>query len=50
MYRTGADEAHRRRLKLVTDLRGAIDQNALTLVYQPKVSLDPSAARRGQPR
>src|SRR5260370_15646191 len=39
MYRSGEDEKHRRRLKLATDLRGAIDQNALTLVYQPKVEM-----------
>src|SRR5581483_5823395 len=39
IYRTGGDEDHRRRLKLVTDLRGAIDSNALTLVYQPKVDM-----------
>jgi diguanylate cyclase (GGDEF)-like protein len=45
MYRTGADEAHRRRLKLVTDLRGAIDQNALTLVYQPKVAMESRLVR-----
>jgi len=39
IYRTGGDEEHRRRLKLATDLRGAIDSNALTLVYQPKVAM-----------
>jgi diguanylate cyclase (GGDEF)-like protein len=39
-YRSGGDEEHRRRLKLVTDLRGAIDKNALTLVYQPKVAME----------
>jgi len=39
-YRTGGDEEHRRRLKLVTDLRGAIDGDALTLVYQPKVAVE----------
>ena len=45
MYRTGGDEEHRRRLKLVTDLRGAIDQNALTLVYQPKVEMETRSVR-----
>jgi diguanylate cyclase (GGDEF)-like protein len=45
MYRTGGDEEHRRRLKLVTDLRGAIDQNALTLVYQPKVAMETRSVR-----
>jgi diguanylate cyclase (GGDEF)-like protein len=45
MYRTGADEAHRRRLKLVTDLRGAIEQNSLTLVYQPKVAMESRSVR-----
>jgi diguanylate cyclase (GGDEF)-like protein len=45
MYRTGGDEAHRRRLKLVTDLRGAIDSNSLTLVYQPKVAMQTRSVR-----
>jgi diguanylate cyclase len=39
-YQSGGDEEHRRRLMLVTDLRGAIDSNALTLVYQPKVAME----------
>ena len=39
MYRTGQDEQHRRRLTLITDLLTAIDQNVLTLVYQPKVDM-----------
>ena len=39
MYRPGGDEAYRRRLQLVTDLRTAIDQDGLTLVYQPKVEM-----------
>jgi EAL domain-containing protein (putative c-di-GMP-specific phosphodiesterase class I) len=39
MYRPGQDEQHRRRLTLITDLFTAIDQNALTLVYQPKVDM-----------
>ncbi len=39
VYRDGQDCEHRRRLTLVTDLRSAIDQNALTLVYQPKVDM-----------
>jgi len=39
MYRLGQDEEHRRRLALVTDLRAAIDENHLTLVYQPKVTM-----------
>jgi diguanylate cyclase (GGDEF)-like protein len=45
IYRTGGDEEHRRRLKLVTDLRGAIEQNALTLVYQPKVAMESRSVR-----
>ncbi len=45
MYRTGKDEEHRRRLKLVTDLRGAIDGNSLTLVYQPKVGMESRSVR-----
>jgi diguanylate cyclase len=39
VYRTGSDEEHRRRLTLITDLRGAIDRDALSLVYQPKVTM-----------
>jgi diguanylate cyclase (GGDEF)-like protein len=39
VYRAGQDSEHRRRLTLITDLRSAIDQNALTLVYQPKVDM-----------
>ncbi len=39
MYRPGQDEQHRRRLTLITDLLTAIDQNHLTLVYQPKVDM-----------
>jgi diguanylate cyclase (GGDEF)-like protein len=45
IYRIGGDEEHRRRLKLVTDLRGAIDQNALTLVYQPKIAMETRVVR-----
>jgi diguanylate cyclase (GGDEF)-like protein len=44
-YRTGGDEEHRRRLKLITDLRGAIDNNALTLMYQPKVEMESRSVR-----
>src|SRR5947208_6571931 len=39
MYRPGQDEQHRRRLNLITDLTSAIDQDHLTLVYQPKVAM-----------
>jgi len=39
VYRTGSDEEHRRRLTLITDLRGAIDRDGLSLVYQPKVAM-----------
>jgi diguanylate cyclase (GGDEF)-like protein len=39
VYRTGSDEAHRRRLTLITDLRGAIDRDGMSLVYQPKVTM-----------
>jgi diguanylate cyclase (GGDEF)-like protein len=39
MYRPGQDEQHRRRLTLITDLFTAIDQDHLTLVYQPKVDM-----------
>ena len=39
MYRPGRDAEHRRRLTLITDLGGAIEQDRLTLVYQPKVTM-----------
>ena len=39
LYRAGQEGEHRRRLMLITDLRSAIDQDALTLVYQPKVTM-----------
>ncbi|HEY0767128.1 MAG TPA: EAL domain-containing protein [Steroidobacteraceae bacterium] len=39
MYRLGQDDEHRRRLTLITDLGSAIDQDHLTLVYQPKVAM-----------
>jgi diguanylate cyclase (GGDEF)-like protein len=39
MYRPGQDAEHRRRLTLITDLTGAIEQDSLTLVYQPKVTM-----------
>jgi diguanylate cyclase (GGDEF)-like protein len=39
IYRPGRDEDRRRRLTLITDLRGAIDRNSLTLMYQPKVTM-----------
>ena len=39
VYRVGQDSEHRRRLTLITDLGSAIDHDALTLVYQPKVDM-----------
>jgi diguanylate cyclase (GGDEF)-like protein len=45
LYRRGGDEEHRRRLKLITDLRSAIDQNSLTLMYQPKVAMATRSVR-----
>jgi len=45
MYRLGRDEQHRRRLALITDLRRAIDQDELTLVYQPKVAMASRSVR-----
>jgi diguanylate cyclase (GGDEF)-like protein len=39
VYRSGSDEEHRRRLTLITDLRGAIDRDGLSLVFQPKVTM-----------
>jgi diguanylate cyclase (GGDEF)-like protein len=45
LYRPGQDEQHRRRLALVTDLRRAIDQDQLSLVYQPKVAMATRSVR-----
>jgi diguanylate cyclase (GGDEF)-like protein len=45
LYRPGQDEQHRRRLALVTDLRRAIDQDQLSLVYQPKVEMASRSVR-----
>ena len=41
----GRTSEHRRRLTLITDLRGAIDEDALTLVYQPKVTMATRSVR-----
>ncbi len=38
-YRPGREEELRRRLALAGDLRGGIERDELTLVYQPKVDL-----------
>jgi len=45
LYRAGQEGEHRRRLLLITDLRSAIDQDALTLVYQPKVAMTTRSVR-----
>lgn len=45
MFRPGQDDVHRRRLTLVTDLRAAIDNDQLTLVYQPLVTMAARAVR-----
>jgi diguanylate cyclase len=45
LYRHGQDEEHRRRLTLITDLRTAIDEDRLTLVYQPKVTMSTRSVR-----
>ena len=45
LYRPGQDHEHRRRLALVTDLRRAIDQDQLSLVYQPKVAMASRSVR-----
>jgi diguanylate cyclase len=39
LYRAGQEGEHRRRLVLITGLRAAIDHDALSLVYQPKVDM-----------
>ncbi len=39
LYRAGRDGEHRRRLALAADLRRAIEQSELSLLYQPKVSV-----------
>jgi diguanylate cyclase (GGDEF)-like protein len=45
VYRPGTDEEHRRRLALITELRGAIDRGSLRLVYQPKVTMATRSVR-----
>jgi len=45
LYRAGQDQEHRRRLALVTDLRRAIDEDRLSLVYQPKVAMASRSVR-----
>jgi diguanylate cyclase (GGDEF)-like protein len=45
MYRPGQDDVHRRRLTLVTDLRAAIDNDQLSLVYQPLVTMATRSVR-----
>jgi diguanylate cyclase len=45
VYRAGQDDAHRRRLTLITDLRAAIDRDQLTLVYQPLVTMATRSVR-----
>jgi diguanylate cyclase (GGDEF)-like protein len=39
LYRLGRDEEHRRRLALIADFRNAIEQDTLSLVFQPKVTM-----------
>jgi EAL domain-containing protein (putative c-di-GMP-specific phosphodiesterase class I) len=39
LYVTGRDEQHRRRLTLLTELRIALENDGLQLVYQPKVDM-----------
>jgi len=38
-FRVGSDDEHRRRLEIMTDLRRAIENNGLQLVFQPKVAI-----------
>jgi diguanylate cyclase len=45
LYRPGRDDQHRRRLALITDLRGAIASDSLTLVYQPLVTMAARSVR-----
>jgi len=39
LYVTGRDQEHRRRLTLLTELRIALENDGLQLVYQPKVDM-----------
>jgi len=45
VYRPGQDDVHRRRLTLIADLRAAIDNDQLTLVYQPLVTMAARSVR-----
>ena len=40
LYVTGRDQEHRRRLTLLTELRIALENDGLQLVYQPKVDMN----------
>ena len=44
-YADGGDERHLRRLALVGDLKRAVEQDELTLHFQPKISLADEVAR-----
>jgi diguanylate cyclase (GGDEF)-like protein len=46
VYGPGRDDELRRRLTLVTDLRTAIEQSQLSIVYQPKISMGTGAVSR----
>jgi diguanylate cyclase (GGDEF)-like protein len=45
LYRPGQDDVHRRRLTLIADLRAAIDNDQLSLVYQPLVTMAARSVR-----
>lgn len=45
VYRPGRDDQYRRRLTLITDLRGAIESDTLTLAYQPLVTMATRSVR-----
>lgn len=39
VYQPGSDESHRRKLKLINDLKQAIEQRQLSMNFQPKLDL-----------
>lgn len=45
LYESGRDEQHRRRLAVIAGLRRAMESDALSLVFQPKVALQSRSLR-----
>jgi diguanylate cyclase (GGDEF)-like protein len=48
LYQQGRDDAHRRQLDLIRDLRQASQQGNLSLVYQPKLDLETGGFKKAE--